>query len=189
MEAAMADNMETPAEDIAPESDANAIGTETEQIDDVLRDAGKAALAKERANARAADKRAKELEARLKEFEDRDKTEAQRLQEERDALKAERDQLAFEQMRREVAEEKGLTPAQARRLVGTTREELEADADDVIQTFPVKTAPKVIGDVGQGARMESGQRVYTTKELSDFAFYTKNKEDILLAQREGRIVD
>jgi hypothetical protein len=135
-----------------------------------------------------ANKEAETLRLRLKEYEDRDKTETQKLQEERDALLNERNTLALENLRREVADEKGLTPAQARRLVGSSREELEADADDVIATFPVKTKP-VFGDVGQGARAGSAQRVYTTKEISDFQFYQKNKEDILLAQREGRITD
>lgn len=35
-------------------------------------------------------------------------------------------------MRAEIANAKGLTPSQARRLVGTTREELEADADELL---------------------------------------------------------
>lgn len=136
-----------------------------------------------------ANKEAETLRLKLKEFEDRDKTEAQRLQEERDALKAERDQLALDTMRREVADEKGLTPAQARRLVGSTRDELEADAEDILEHFPVKAAQKVFGDVGQGQRgAESAQRIYTVAELNDFAFYQEHKEDILLAQREGRIV-
>lgn len=37
--------------------------------------------------------------------------------------------------RLEVAMEKGLTPAQAKRLVGETKEELEADADEILETF------------------------------------------------------
>lgn len=47
-------------------------------------------------------------------------------------------QLADERsarMRAEVAAAKGLTPAQAKRLAGTTREELEADADDLLENF------------------------------------------------------
>ena len=35
-------------------------------------------------------------------------------------------------LRAEVANLKGLTPSQAKRLVGSTREELEADADDLL---------------------------------------------------------
>ena len=135
-----------------------------------------------------ANKEAETLRLKLKEYEDRDKTDLQKLQEERDALLAEKNTLSLEQMRREVADEKGLTPAQARRLVGTTREELEADADDVLAAFPI-TAPKPkFGDVGQGVRTESAQRVYSLAEITDHQFFLKNKDDILLAQREGRIV-
>ena len=36
-------------------------------------------------------------------------------------------------LRAEVANAKGLTPNQAKRLVGATREELEADADDLLK--------------------------------------------------------
>ena len=35
-------------------------------------------------------------------------------------------------MRAEIANAKGLTPSQAKRLVGSTREELEADADELL---------------------------------------------------------
>lgn len=35
-------------------------------------------------------------------------------------------------LRAEVANAKGLTPTQAKRLIGTTREELEADADELL---------------------------------------------------------
>lgn len=45
--------------------------------------------------------------------------------------------------RLEVAAEKGLTPAQAKRLVGDTKEELEADADEILEVFG---APKKSGD-------------------------------------------
>lgn len=36
-------------------------------------------------------------------------------------------------LRAEVANAKGLTPTQAKRLIGTTREELEADADELLK--------------------------------------------------------
>jgi hypothetical protein len=45
-------------------------------------------------------------------------------------------------LRLEVAAEKGLTPAQAKRLVGASKDELEADADEIIEAFPAK-APMV----------------------------------------------
>ena len=55
-------------------------------------------------------------------------------------------------LRLEVAFEKGLTPAQAKRLVGATREELEADADDILENFPVKTDGRPKGNADQGVR-------------------------------------
>jgi len=143
----MPDSTETdPAEQI--EAAAVTTTTETTPTDEALGDGGKAALVKERAAARAAEKRAAEAEARIKEFEDRDKSEAQKLAEERDALKAERDSLAQSTLRRDVADEKGLTPAQAKRLVGTTREELEADAEAILIDFPITAAKPQFADVG-----------------------------------------
>jgi len=136
-----------------------------------------------------ANKEAETLRLKLKEYEDRDKTEAQKLQEERDALLAERDSLHMAQMRREVADEMGLTPAQAKRLVGSTREELEADAAEIAATFPTTPAKPKFGDVGQGPRGDSAQRVYTRAQIANFAFYEANKADILLAEREGRITN
>lgn len=57
--------------------------------------------------------------------------------------------------RAEVAHEKGLTPQQAARLQGATRDELLADADALIALFPAATTatpgtPKP--DLSQGAR-------------------------------------
>ncbi|QDY06157.1 hypothetical protein FJK98_02425 [Micromonospora sp. HM134] len=43
--------------------------------------------------------------------------------------------------RAEVAAAKGLTPQQAARLRGATREELEADADELLALFPAAAAP------------------------------------------------
>jgi hypothetical protein len=136
-----------------------------------------------------ANKEAETLRLKLKEYEDRDKTDLQRLQEERDSLKSERDSLSLAQLRREVADEKGLTPAQARRLVGSTRDELEADAAEILEAFPAAAPKPKFGDVGQGPRGESAQRIYTRSEIGDFSFYQKNKDDILAAYKEGRIAD
>jgi hypothetical protein len=69
-------------------------------------------------------------------------TDAERLQAEKDAAEAaqltaerERDEARADALRVTVAAEKGLTPAQARRLQGSTKEELEADADDLLKDF------------------------------------------------------
>jgi hypothetical protein len=44
-------------------------------------------------------------------------------------------QLEYSDLRREIAATKGLSPSQAHRLIGTTKEELEADADDLLLAF------------------------------------------------------
>lgn len=84
-------------------------------------------------------------------------SETERLQAERDAAaaeaataKAERDAAARKALVLEIAASKGLTPAQAARLQGSTKEELEADADALKALF-VPT-----GSDGQGSTARSG---------------------------------
>lgn len=136
---------EAPADQPKPEAPAT----------DALGDAGKKALDAERRDKRAAEKRAAELEARLKEFEDRDKSESQRLAERADAAEKQLQEITLRALRLEVAAEKGLSPAQAKRLVGTTREELESDADELMETFkaPEPTPPSL----DLGPRTAAGQ--------------------------------
>ena len=62
---------------------------------------------------------------------------------------------------------------------------MEADADDLLETFP--KAKPTFGNVGQGTRGESAARVYVQSELNDHAFFQANKADILAALKEGRI--
>lgn len=160
-----------------------------EPTDELLGVAGKKALIRERETAKAAEKRASDAEARIKEFEDRDKSEAQKLEDRATAAEARAALLESNSLRRDVAEEKGLTPAQAKRLVGTTRDELEADADDIAEAFPpVKPA---FQDIAQGARQVGAAPVYRRSQLNDHAFYLANKADILAAVAEGgsRITD
>ena len=84
---------------------------------------------------RKANKEAETLRLKLQEIEDRDKSEAQKLAERAEAAEKRATELETRALRLEVAAEKGLTPAQAKRLVGSTREELEADADELLETF------------------------------------------------------
>ena len=99
-----------------------------------------------------ANKEAETLRLKLQEFEDRDKSEAQKLAERAEA--AERAVAAAEAraLRLEVASEKGLTAAQAKRLVGSSREELEADADELLETFKPVEAKPVVPDLDLGTR-------------------------------------
>lgn len=100
--------------------------------DDQLGEGGKKALDAERA-------RAKELEKELAKFRkaEQDKADADKSEAEKRAAAEERAAKAeLNVARLEVAAEKGLTPAQAKRLQGTTREELTADADQILIDFP-----------------------------------------------------
>jgi cell division septum initiation protein DivIVA len=113
----------------------NTGATDNQPATGELGDAGKKALDAERREKRAAEKRAADLEARLKEFEDRDKTESTRAIERAEAAEKAAAAAESRALRLEIAAEKGLTPAQAKRLVGETREELEADASELLETF------------------------------------------------------
>jgi hypothetical protein len=149
----MADEATTSA---PAETEVNDNATETD-AKPALGDAGKKALDAERREKRAAEKRAADLEAQLKEFQDRDKTEAQRLGEAADAYQKRAVEAETRALRLEVAAEKGFTPAQARFLVGSSREELEAAADELRETFKpadgaAADASRVSADLDLGSR-------------------------------------
>lgn len=147
----MADESTAATETVTEE----ATTTETKvEADESLGDNGKKALEAERRNARQAAKERDALAARLQEFEDRDKSEAQKLIERAEAAEKRYAETESRAMRLEVAHEKGLTPGQAKRLVGATREELEADADEILRDFPMKPG-RPAGNVDQGARSTS----------------------------------
>lgn len=106
--------------------------------DDGLGDAGKRALERERQARRAAEARLKELEplaAKAKELEDAKKTETEKLTAKIDELTTKLEASDLRALRAEVAREKGLSARQAERLRGKTRDELVADADDLLETF------------------------------------------------------
>lgn len=101
-------------------------------------DRAKAKITKANNEARSLRERlkvAEEKAARLDELEDSGKSEMEKLtakvaEAERKAQEAERRALVAE-----VAHTEGLTPSQAKRLVGNTLEELQADAADLKETF------------------------------------------------------
>lgn len=102
---------------------------ETAAKADELGDAGKRALDAERKARKAAEKRAQDAEAKVKQAEDAEKTEVQRLTDLVDELKKRAEEAEAKALRFTIAAAKELSLAQARRLVGSTQEELEADAD------------------------------------------------------------
>jgi flagellar biosynthesis GTPase FlhF len=84
-----------------------------------------------------------DLKAKLKEQEDAEKSEAEKAAERAAEAEKNANTATLEAMRLRVALAKGLTETQAQRLIGSTQEELEADADVLIASF------KPDGDGGQ----------------------------------------
>jgi hypothetical protein len=136
----------TPAADAPPAGDADAPKDEPKVFDaDYV-----AKLRKEAAQYRTEAKANADAAKRLADIE-AEKAKADQTSAEREAAAEKRAADADARaLRLEVAFEKGLTPGQAKRLVGGSREELEADADEILRDFPVKTdgRPKGNADIG-----------------------------------------
>lgn len=110
-----------------------------------------------KALARQWETRAKENKSaadKLAEIEAANQTEAEKAAAKAAAAEERATQAELRALRLEVAAEKGLTPAQAKRLVGSTREELEADAAELLDTFKAGTPAPVTPrpDPSQGTR-------------------------------------
>lgn len=121
------------ADDTTQETQETAPDDEQAGDPSALGDPGKKALDAERTARREAEKRAKELADRLQEIEDAEKSELQKIQERAEAAEKAASQHERELMRLQIAHEKGLTPAQAKRLSGDDREALAADADELLE--------------------------------------------------------
>lgn len=134
----MADDT-TPVTGDEPTPDEVKPDTPTPPTDDVA--AIKAAL-------RKANKEAETARLKVKEYEDAGKTETERLTGQLTAAEQRATAAEARAMRLEVAHAKGLTPGQAKRLVGATQEELEADADEILAEF----SPKETRDDDSGRR-------------------------------------
>lgn len=106
-----------------------------------------------KAEARKWERRAKEnadAARRLAEAEDASKSDIEKLSERAAAAEKRAEEAERRALRMEVAQAKGLTPAQAKRLTGSTREELEADADDLLEAFGAKKDEPKEGDGDEG---------------------------------------
>lgn len=113
-----------------------------------LGDGGVKALYAEREARKIAEARIKELEplaAKAAELEEQSRTELDRLMERATAAESAATAALLQSQRMEVAVSKGLTTAQARRLNGSTIEELESDADELVESFGPRTADRPPG--------------------------------------------
>lgn len=101
-----------------------------------------------------ANKEAETLRLKLKEYEDRDKTEQQKLEERATAAERAAALAGNDLARMRVALDKGLPSELAARLQGSTVEELNADADKLLELFgSATTATSFDG----GARTPAGR--------------------------------
>ena len=127
----------TPTPD-APKPEAEPKTLTQEQIDKIV----ETRLARER------EKQQEERDAEKQRAADEKKSEQQKLLDRIAALetadKENKDALSksqLESLRLRVAQAKGLTEKQSNRLQGSTKEELEADADDLLESFGGKDDP------------------------------------------------
>ncbi|WP_406160972.1 DUF4355 domain-containing protein [Streptomyces canus] len=109
--------------------------------------------------------RLRKADADLKARQAAELSETERLQKERDdaaaeaaSAKAERDAAAREALVLRIAADKGLTTAQASRLQGSTKEELEADADALKELFGASNGGQGAGGSGAGSSRSGGDR-------------------------------
>lgn len=101
--------------------------------------------------------------AKFDEIEQASRSDIEKAAERAAAAERERDDARGRLDRLEVALEKGLTPSQAKRLVGSTRDELAADADELLKDLGDSTKPRSPKpDPGQGRQ---GQGPASTAEL------------------------
>lgn len=105
------------------------------------------------AEAKAEKAKTADLEKRLGAIEAGGKGENEKLTEQLATLQKDLDEERVMRLKAEVASEKGLTTAQAKRLTGTSREELLDDADDLLDAFP---APPVKDDDGDDEKGTGG---------------------------------
>jgi hypothetical protein len=124
-----------------------------------------------KSKAREWEKRAKENKAaadRLSEMEESSKTEAQKLADRAAKAETELNELRLASLRSDVALEKGLTAAQARRLIGETREELEADADLFLADLGETGKPRAPRPDANQGRSGAGAPKSTADSFAEF---------------------
>ena len=158
-------------EDPQPDDDGD-----DDQEDDELVDVprAKAKIRKANQEAKALRERVKELEQaekRLQELEDAEKSQLDKANERITAAEKRAEEAETRAMRLQVAHDKGLTPAQAKRLSGSTLEELEHDADELVELFaPSKDREEPTGG-GPKPRIDddtpSDSQGKSPKELAD----------------------
>lgn len=118
--------------------------------DEPLREPGKKALERERQRADDAEKEKSRLAARLKELEDVGLTDQQKIERDLAEAKTQAEAATARLLRYEVADAKELPAGWANRLQGSTKAELEADADALLAQLGAARRPGMKPDPSQG---------------------------------------
>lgn len=114
-----------------------------------------------------ANKEAEQRRLKLKEIEDRDKSESEKLTERTRELESNLTTAQATALRYEIALDKGIPKSIATRLQGSTREEMEADADELLKTLgdASKKSPSFDGGAKDGKAPEGGS--FLSKAIRD----------------------
>ena len=177
---------DTTTTDAAPEApEAAAPVTEPPAPADDLGEAGKKALAAERAAKRAAEKRAADLEAKVKEFEDASKSEAEKAAARAEAAEKALAEVTAKALRLEVAAEVGVPADLVEFLTGGDTESLRAQAEKLMAATAASKAPRAPQpDPSQGAKPGGSVSQLTRADLAGMSH-----EAINAARAEGRLND
>lgn len=170
---------------------ATTTGTETEPVAPAESEKDtdwKAEAEKWKTLSRKNEERAKAAEPaakKLAEIEEQQKTELEKAQARADAAEASAAKATTDALRAQVALDKKLTPSQAKRLVGATQEELEADADELLADLKNTAPGSAPSSDGQG---KQGDVVGQTKQItSRDELKSMSREEKLAAYRDGRL--
>ncbi|MGW5387197.1 hypothetical protein [Nocardia sp. NPDC003963] len=160
-------------EPTAPQAPTPAADPATGDANGDLGDAGKEALRKEREARKAADKELRELRTKVQQFEDAKLTDEQRNTARIEALEKD----AAKAIRYEAADQAGLPLRLAPRLVGSTLDELLADAQQLKAEMgestpaapPAPSTPKPDprqggGQTDAGGSMAAGKALYASRK-------------------------
>ena len=141
-------------------------------------------------HAREWEKRAKDAAPavkKLSEIEEANKTELEKVQAALAAAEKRASETETAALRSQVALAKGLTPTQAKRLVGSTLEELEADAEELLtdlRNIAPKAAPSSDGQGKQGEPVGQTKQITSRDELQKMS-----RAEQLAAYKDGRLKD
>ena len=172
-----------PAEPTKPKPDATPPDTDepTDEPD------WRAEAAKWKALARKHEGQAKDnvgAARKLAELEDADKTEIEKANARATAAEQKAATAEHRALRAEIAAEKGLSLAVAKRLVGDTREELETDADELLEAF----GPKPGAKNGEDAKKPDARRT-PREQLRPGASNPEDESDEIDPKKAGEIAD